>query len=67
MKDAWRKLVPYGNKMSDDEMELATKEWFSTPPTPVIEGKKERQLQWFLTHLEGYMGDNFAVGGRLVY
>merc|ERR1740117_1455968 len=64
MKDAWRKLIPYGNKMSDKEKQAATTVWFSTTASPVLDGKKERQLQWFLGHLEGYVGDKFAIGGR---
>lgn len=27
----------------------------------MIKGKKERQLQWFLTHIEGYIGEVTAA------
>jgi len=65
IKGAYRKLLPYKNEMSDEEKDAATEMWFTTPATPEIKGRMERQLQWFLDHVEeGLPGDGYSVGGR---
>jgi glutathione S-transferase len=65
IKAAFRKVVPYGNKMSKEEIDAANGIWFDTTATPEIEGRKERQLQWFLEKVEGFLpGDGYTVGGR---
>jgi glutathione S-transferase len=65
IKSAWRKLVPYGKDMTDEETQSANKLWFDTPASPALDDRKERQLQWFLEQVERTLpGDGFAVGGR---
>merc|ERR1712046_332442 len=52
-------------ELTDEEKEAAKDAWFNTPPLPVQEGRKERQLQWFLDQVETSLpGDGFSVGGR---
>lgn len=65
VKAAFRKLQPYGSKLTDEEKAEANKVWFDTPASPSIEGRKERQLRWFLGWLEELSGDDgYVVGGR---
>lgn len=65
IKAAYRKLIPYKAEMSDEEKAAALSLWFDTPAEPALEGRKERQLQWFLGQVEGLLpGDGYAVGGR---
>jgi glutathione S-transferase len=62
MVNAWRKLVPYGNKMSEDERKAADDTWFNTDPTPKPD-RSNRQLDWFLSQLEAMVGEGeWAVG-----
>merc|ERR1712146_282742 len=65
IKAAWRKLFPYKKTLTDEEVEANDKTWFTTPATPPLENRAERQLRWFLGHIEGGLaGDGFSVGGR---
>jgi len=58
---AYRKLVPYGTEVSKEQLDT----WFNTPSSPAIEGRKERQLQWFLELIENILPDTgYCVGGR---
>ena len=52
VKSAYRKLFPYRVELTDEEKAEKNKIWFDTPSEPPIEGRKERQLQWFLGKLE---------------
>eukprot|EP00949_MAST-11_sp_MAST-11-sp1_P000427 g427.t1 len=65
IKNAWRKLFPYRKDLTDEEKAVATAVWFDTSPEPALEGRKERQLQWFLSKIESMLpGDGYCVGGR---
>ena len=65
IKTAYRKLFPYGVELSEDVRERNAAIWFDTPATPALEGRKERQLRWFLGNVERLLpGDGYAVGGR---
>lgn len=65
VKAAYRKIIPYKSTQTDDEKKAALALWFDTPATPVLENRKERQLQWFLDQVERFLpGDGYAVGGR---
>ena len=47
------------------EQLAADNAWFDTPATPILEGRKERQLRWFLDQVEGSLDSSgYAVGGR---
>lgn len=63
---AYRKIIPYKNKLTDDEKFEKLKIWFDTPAdAPEVEGRRNRQLQWFLSGIEQLLpGDGYAVGGR---
>lgn len=64
LKAAYRKLIPYRTKMEDQEKQDAIHKWFHTPSSPPKDDRSERQLRWFLDHLENLVGDDgFAVGG----
>jgi len=62
LKAAYRKLVPYGTEMSSEQANT----WFNTPASPPLDGRKERQLNWFLEHIEKILSDDggYSVGGR---
>jgi glutathione S-transferase len=65
VKNAWRKLFPYRVELTDEQKAENNKVWFDTPSEPPIEGRKERQLQWFLEKIESVLpGDGYSVGGR---
>ena len=66
IKAAFRKVVPAGkHDLSAAELESKRSVWLETPPTPLLENKGERQLQWFLGQVEILLpGDGFCVGGR---
>jgi glutathione S-transferase len=66
IKSAWRKLVPYGKEMTDDETQAANELWFNTPASPATKDRKERQLQWFLEQVEGFLPNDlgYSVGDR---
>ena len=65
VKAGYRKLFPYRVDLTDEEKEANYKIWFDTPSEPAIEGRKERQLQWFLEKIESILpGDGYSVGGR---
>jgi len=65
IKAAFRKVFPYGKKLTNEERAEAELIWFNTPSMPALEGRAERQLHWFLEQVEGFLpGDGFAVGGR---
>ena len=65
VKAAYRKLFPYKVELTDEEKADRNKIWFDTPSSPPIEGRKERQLQWFLEKIESVLpGDGYSVGGR---
>ena len=65
VKSAYRKLFPYRVELTDEEKAEKNKIWFDTPSEPPIEGRKERQLQWFLEKIESILpGDGYSVGGR---
>lgn len=62
---AYRKVVPYKNEFTQEEQATADAVWFETPPSPELDGRKNRQLQWFLAAVENLLpGDGYTVGGR---
>lgn len=64
LKAAYRKVVPYRSKLTEEEMKEAKDKWFDTPSSPPRDDRSERQLRWFLDHLEYLAGDDgYAVGG----
>ena len=53
--------MPYGTEVSKEQLDT----WFNTPSSPALEGRKERQLQWFLELIENILPDTgYCVGGR---
>ena len=53
--------MPYGTEVSKEQLDT----WFNTPSSPALEGRKERQLQWFLELIENVLPDTgYCVGGR---
>ena len=65
IKAAFRKLFPYKVEQTTEEKAINHDIWFNTEPLPELEGRKNRQLQWFLETMEGILGsDGFSVGGR---
>jgi len=65
IKAAYRKAVPYGSKLTAEEQTEADSIWFDTPATPILEGRKERQLRWFLDQVEVSLDHTgYSVGGR---
>ena len=60
IKGGYRKLFPYGKKLAPEEAESNSNIWFDTPPTPALEGRAERQLQWFLGSVEDNLPDTTA-------
>lgn len=65
IKGAYRKLFPYGAELTAETAEANSKTWFDTPAAPPLDGRAERQLQWFLGHVESTLpGDGYSVGAR---
>lgn len=65
VKTAYRKLFPYGVTLEESVKRVNRETWFDTPAAPALEGRKERQLRWFLGNVERILpGDGYAVGGR---
>lgn len=61
---AWRKVMPYGAALSAEEKAAALDTWFDTPPTPELEGRAERQLEWYVAQLDRLVAQSgpFSVG-----
>ena len=67
IKSAWRKIFPYpGSKnFTKVEKDKGYAIWFETPPAPKMDGRKERQLQWFLQQMEQELDETgYSVGMR---
>ncbi|GMH73710.1 hypothetical protein TrST_g13782 [Triparma strigata] len=52
MKAAYKSLLSEYDTESDTEFHKAVEEWHSTPPSPLLPKKKNRQLRWYLSFLE---------------
>ena len=47
--------------MTDEQADI----WFDTQPIPALEKRAERQLHWFLSHIEKILpNDGYSIGGR---
>ena len=65
VRAAYRKLFPYRQELTAAEAEANGKVWFDTPAVPAVEDRSERQLRWFLGHIETTLpGGGYSVGGR---
>ena len=65
IKSAYRKLFPYKMELTEEEKQKNYDIWFMTSATPVLEGRKERQLQWFLEKIEILLdGNGYSIGAR---
>lgn len=64
--DSWRKIVPYGNTPTEENLELFF-EGGATDTTGIANMQdRTRYFKWFSGRIEAILGDDgFAVGGKL--
>merc|ERR1719206_665765 len=66
LKDAYRKMVPYGKEPTDQELDTFFFEGAEDSTGTADSSKRsERYLKWFLGRIENDIGDGFAVGKQM--